>query len=268
MPIELQACRHTRVNQPPPKALEAAPCIVLPLYANRTTAPVLCARLLHAMGAGNPFRIVGVDDCGNDGSAAALREAAADAGIPCRIARHERNRGQAAAIRTGLRLAQGSDTVVMDADLQDPPEVVPLLLAALAGEGRGLAFARRRAEQRSRATRTMALLFRALVFRIMDAKVPADVGLFFAVSRSTLDQLLSLPIREDLLLAALFALDVPAATVDYSRAGPPPRGSGYSLRTRAVLACRTLGRAVQVRRCLPVIRGQHRPPQPGAPGTH
>lgn len=116
----------------------AAPVVsaVVPVFRSETTLAGLHARLVAALPA--EHEVVFVDDASPDGSAEVLAELAADPRV--RIVRHGVNRGQHAAVLSGLAEARGAAVVILDADGQDPPEAIPALLARLAGaahEGTG-----------------------------------------------------------------------------------------------------------------------------------
>jgi glycosyltransferase involved in cell wall biosynthesis len=224
-----------------------APTVVLPLFRNADTVEPLLIRLVDAMG-GQPFAVVGVDDACPDGSGAALLEAAGPHRVSCRLIEHADNRGQSAAIISGLRAAWGWATVVMDADLQDPPEVVPGLLAALREDQSAVAFGRRANDPRGAASRCAGRVFRRLVFGIMGARLPPDVALFLAMTKATRECLLAAPVDESLRLAALFGLNARSSLVCFEREVCEGRRSGYSAAGRLRLALRGLGKALAVRR--------------------
>lgn len=106
--------------------------VVVPLYNERASLPPLHARLramLDGLGAAAPrHEIVFVDDGSRDGSfAEALQLRAADPDI--RVLRFARNFGKEAAMAAGLAAARGDVVVLMDGDLQHPPELIPEMLA-------------------------------------------------------------------------------------------------------------------------------------------
>src|SRR5918997_4953847 len=102
---------------------------VIPVYNERDTLPELHARVTAvAEGLDGETEIVYVDDASFDGSRELLLEL--QAGDPrCKVIRFARNFGHQIAITAGIDHATGDATIVMDGDLQDPPEVVPELVA-------------------------------------------------------------------------------------------------------------------------------------------
>src|SRR5439155_12497367 len=103
--------------------------VVVPVYRCEECLEVLHERLVASLSAlTDAFEIVFVDDRSPDGSGAVLSNIAArDPTV--RVIRLSRNFGQQAAITAGLSRSRGRWTVVMDCDLQDPPELIPRLYA-------------------------------------------------------------------------------------------------------------------------------------------
>lgn len=116
--------------------------IVTPLHDEEASVPELAARILAAGEAtGTTFAWVPVDDASTDRTGSLLEALAADPRV--RPVRLPANRGQFPATQAGLEAAGAGIVVVLDGDLQDPPEVIPRLVRALedAGPGTGVAFA-------------------------------------------------------------------------------------------------------------------------------
>lgn len=102
--------------------------IVVPTYCERENLPILVERLAKAL-KGIKYEIVVVDDNSPDGTAEVARRLSSK--YPVRVFVRPGKLGLASAVLTGIRLARGKYVVVMDADLQHPPEVVPQLISAL-----------------------------------------------------------------------------------------------------------------------------------------
>ncbi len=105
--------------------------LVIPLYNEAENLPVLAAEIRHVLEpTGMGWETLFIDDGSTDGSYAVLVELAArDSSV--RILRHRRNAGQSAALAAGFRAARGAIVVTLDADLQNDPADIPLLLARL-----------------------------------------------------------------------------------------------------------------------------------------
>jgi len=214
---------------------EPAVSVVLPLYGNATAQAELVTRLQAVLAdADAPFEVIGVDDVGPDDAPEVLARAARDRGVPCRIVRHPHNLGQHQAVLTGLRAAAGELAVVMDADLEDPPETVPALLRALRGSDAELVFGRRASTAGGAEQRRSSRLFKKLFFRALGADVSPRVGLFVALSKHARQRLLA-AVQGDpdpYLVGWLATLGLPTVEVTYRR--PADRGgpSAYTIRVR------------------------------------
>lgn len=117
------------MNEPP-----ATPCelsIVVPTYGGAQSLPLLWERLARTLdGLGLSWEVVLVDDASPDGTAEVIRSLQA-ADVRLRCLRLAVNRGQHRATVSGMRAALGSRVVTIDDDLQQAPESIPALLAAL-----------------------------------------------------------------------------------------------------------------------------------------
>jgi polyisoprenyl-phosphate glycosyltransferase len=161
--------------------------LVVPAYNEEGVIEQLVARLAGVMDAldGDAEAIL-VDDGSRDRTYELMCEAMrADSRI--RLVRLSRNFGHQIALTAGVDLAVGEAVIVLDADLQDPPEVV-LELAARWREGYDVVYAVREArEGETRFKRATASAFYRAFNRISEVQVPLDVGDFRLVDRRALD---------------------------------------------------------------------------------
>ena len=172
-----------------------APCFneqeVLPEFLRR-----VCA-VLDKMG--GPAEIVLVDDGSRDRTWEVMTAAAA--ADPRIVAvRLMRNHGHQLALTAGLSVCRGERILIIDADLQDPPELLPDMMALMDGaDGKGGADVvygqRRRRDGESLFKRATAAAFYRLIDRLTDVEIPPDAGDFRLVSRQVLDLLLAMPER-------------------------------------------------------------------------
>jgi len=111
---------------PPPEI-----SLVIPVYNEEPNLPPLAGEIRQTMQAlGRPYEVLLVDDGSTDGSLAAMIRLASD-DPAVRVIRQVRNAGQSAALEAGFRHARGEIIVTLDADLQNDPADIPLLLARL-----------------------------------------------------------------------------------------------------------------------------------------
>ncbi len=199
--------------------------VVIPVYRNRETLRELHSRLRKIFETGRiSYEIIFVDDSCPEGSLAVLEELARDDPRVAALAL-EQNTGQHRAVLTGLRFARGKSMVVMDADLQDPPEAIPVLLSKMK-EGFDAVFAGRRGRYESRLRLLTSRLFKGLLHLLCG--VPADAGMFFVISRQMGERLLAINEPHPFAVAMIGCTGLSMASVPVVRARRPDGGSAYS----------------------------------------
>jgi dolichol-phosphate mannosyltransferase len=164
--------------------------IVIPFFNEEENLAALHARLAAALVAEpETFEFLYVDDGSTDTSARRVTELAA--GDPrVKLLRLSRNFGHQLAITAGMDHAAGDAVVIIDADLQDPPEVMPRLLARWR-EGHEVVYAvRRRRRGETISKRLLAAAFYQSFRRMASVEVPIDSGDFRLVDRKVVDALL------------------------------------------------------------------------------
>ncbi|HEX5509897.1 MAG TPA: glycosyltransferase family 2 protein [Pseudolabrys sp.] len=167
--------------------------IVVPVYNEEAVLPVLLHRLdqlLDRLDA--PAEAIFVDDGSTDCSAIVL-QALAKKNPRYSYIGLSRNFGHQVAITAGMDAARGAAIIVMDADLQDPPEVVDQMIVKWK-EGYDVVYARRLSRAgESKFKRLTAHLFYRIVGSISSVKIPADVGDFRLIDRKVLEALRQMP---------------------------------------------------------------------------
>lgn len=157
--------------------------IVVPVFDEAPILPELYRRVRAAMEqTGEAWELVLVNDGSRDGSGEIMRQLhAADRRV--RVIDFARNFGHQIAVTAGLDYARGQAVVIMDADLQDPPEVIPAL-AEKWREGFEVVNAVRSArEGETWFKKVTARLFYRLINRITNVSIPMDVGDFRLIDR-------------------------------------------------------------------------------------
>jgi len=199
--------------------------IVTPFYNEAGMVAIYFARLgevLRPLSDRIEFEFV----CVNDGSRdTTLRELQATVPPFGRLVLVDlsRNFGKEAALSAGLDFATGDAVVPMDADLQDPPELVPQMIARWL-EGTPVVLAVR--EDRSAdgwLKRSTSAAFYAVHNRLADPPIPPNAGDFRLIDRSVADVVRALPERQRFMKGLLSWAGFPAETLAYRR---PPRASG------------------------------------------
>jgi dolichol-phosphate mannosyltransferase len=167
--------------------------IVIPVFNEEAVLPVLLRRLdLLLARLSEPAEAIFVDDGSSDSSPLVLQDLARR-DPRFRYIGLSRNFGHQVAITAGMDAAQGSAIIVMDADLQDPPEIVEQLIAKWK-EGYDVVHARRLSRSgESQFKRATAHLFYRILGSMSSVGVPADVGDFRLIDRKVLDALRQMP---------------------------------------------------------------------------
>jgi len=165
--------------------------VVLPVFNEDQTIPSLHERLTRVMrSAGHPYELIFVNDGSVDNSPGLLKKLAAE-DPNVKVVNLSRNFGHQTAITCGLHYSRGDAVVVMDADLQDPPELIPELIKKWR-EGYDVVYAVREQRQGdSLFKRATAALFYRLIRKLSRLEIPADTGDFRLLSRRAVEALQS-----------------------------------------------------------------------------
>jgi glycosyltransferase involved in cell wall biosynthesis len=161
--------------------------IVAPCFNEAATLPEFYRRVSEAMQAlGDTWELVLIDDGSQDNTATILRELAhKDPHI--RPVLFARNFGHQLAVTAGLDYCRGQAVVIIDSDLQDPPEVIPELIAEW-HNGYEVVYARRTEREGETWFKLFtASLFYRLIYRITDVNIPLDTGDFRLLDRKVVD---------------------------------------------------------------------------------
>ncbi|MHA7776273.1 glycosyltransferase family 2 protein [Roseibium sp. M-1] len=171
---------------------------------------------------GLAYEYVFIDDGSRDRTADILSQVLSD-GLPGRLLGLSRNFGKEAALSAGLEAAKGDIAVIIDADLQDPPE---LILQMLDGWRAGYDVVYGLRVDRSSDTvmkRSTADMFYRLFNRLANINMPANAGDFRLIDRAVVDALLRLPERNRFMKGLFAWVGFPAMALPYER---PPRKAG------------------------------------------
>ncbi len=211
--------------------------LVIPVFNEEAVLPELLARLTRLFDAngGVNWSVLLVNDGSRDDSAKLVRERAA---VDARFVLVElsRNFGFQSAISAGLAeaLARGSDAIVtMDADLQDPPEIIPELIARWR-EGAEVVLAVRRSRQETGLRRLGMDVFHYAFGAVADFRMDANTGTFSLLDRVAAEAVCQLPERNRFFPGLRSWVGFQTAEVPYDRreraAGEPQQTFGRLLR--------------------------------------
>lgn len=169
--------------------------VVVPLLNEVEVLPALLERLQSvARTLDDAFEFIFIDDGSTDGSGEMLRQLAVRDGR-IGVVRFSRNFGKEQAMSAGLAAARGDAVIILDADLQHPPEHIPSMVAAWRAGADLVNMKRRSRADESAAKRLAARGFYRLINALSDTPIPADIGDFRLLSRQAVDALNQLPER-------------------------------------------------------------------------
>jgi dolichol-phosphate mannosyltransferase len=245
--------------------------IVIPMHNTRAHLEELTDRLVASTPGGTEF--VFVDDGCPQGSGAAVRLL----DVPGRLVTLRPCVGQHAAVLIGLAHARGDRVAVIDADLQDRPEDLPQLLAAVSARC-PVVCAGRRGDYESGGRRRSGRWYRRTLSTLTRGAVPPDAGMFLVMTREALSRVLAVSDPLCPLVPAVARAGLPIRSFPISREAREGDRSATSTRTRLRVATRglvtvtplyPLARRLRVARWTPPVVDvvDLRPSQEGAPWT-
>ncbi|GMA18811.1 glycosyltransferase family 2 protein [Arsenicicoccus piscis] len=215
--------------------------VVIPMYNEEKVLPLLVERLRPVLdglrstdGLPTRYEVVAVDDGSRDLTAALLHRFRRE-WPQLRVVRLRANAGHQAAISAGIRAADGDYVVTLDADLQDPPEVIEAMLAVAKRDQVDVVYGVR--ADRSTDTwfkRTTASAFYAVQSKLSGMDTAGNAGDFRMMSRATVEAINQIPEHNRVLRFVVPTLGFPSAHVEYKRESRAAGDSKYPL-TKMIL---------------------------------
>ncbi|HET6985141.1 MAG TPA: glycosyltransferase family 2 protein [Kribbella sp.] len=204
--------------------------VVVPMYDEEEVLPMFFERMRPVLDDLRlSYELVVVDDGSRDRTAALLLAATRD-WPQLRVVRLMRNSGHQAAQSAGFRRARGEFLVTIDADLQDPPEVIAEFLRAVRERDVDVVYGvRSDRSSDSWPKRTTARMYYRLMCRLVGREVPFDAGDFRLVSRRVVDAVNALPEDGRVFRLVIPWLGFPSAEVSYVRAERAAGTTKYNL---------------------------------------
>jgi len=203
--------------------------VVVPVYDERENLEALRSRLVASVEpiSGGRFEVLFVDDGSRDGSGEALD--AFHARDPrLKVIHLSRNFGHQPALQAGLDAAEGDAVILIDADLQDPPELIPVLVERWR-EGHDVVYAQRRKRKEGLARRSAYSLFYRSLRAIAEIDLPLDAGDFCLLDRRVVDTLVGLPERNRFLRGLRSWVGFRQIGVEYERSARAGGTAKYTL---------------------------------------
>lgn len=202
---------------------EVAVSLVVPVFNEGMMLPLFLDRVFSVLKA-LPLRweIVFVDDGSKDGSASYLQGVIANE-KRLRLIRLSRNFGKEAAVTAGLEQSRGKAVIILDADLQDPPEYIPVMIERWQSGAEVVLMQRRTRDGESCLKRWSAHVYYRLLNLTSQTDIPVDTGDFRLMSRKAVDALLTLKERNRYMKGLFAWVGMSTETIRYDRA---PRAAG------------------------------------------
>jgi polyisoprenyl-phosphate glycosyltransferase len=202
--------------------------VVIPVYNECAVLPALFTALRRSLAPLQSYEVIFVDDGSSDGSADLLRQAAvADSHL--KVLFFSRNFGHQAAITAGIDFASGDAAAVMDADLQDPPDLL-LQMLDLLNQGYDVVSAQRLTrEGDSFLKRQSAKCFYWLVRKMVDCRIQDEVGDFRMFSRRAIAALRELREQHRFMRGMVAWLGLKEVILPYHRSARAAGETKYSV---------------------------------------
>jgi dolichol-phosphate mannosyltransferase len=190
--------------------------VVVPMYYEQEVARECHRRLTAVLEKLDRYEILYVNDGSRDNTLPILRELAQQ-DDHVRIISFSRNFGHQAAVTAGVAHVDGDALVIIDADLQDPPELIPKMVA-LWQEGYEIIYAKRMRRKGESAFKlwTAKYFYRFLNF-MTDTAIPQDTGDFRLIDRKVADAFLALPERNRFIRGMIAWLGFNTIPLEYER---------------------------------------------------
>jgi polyisoprenyl-phosphate glycosyltransferase len=214
--------------------------VVVIVLNEEASLPELHQRLVDSLGGREDrVEIVYVDDGSTDRSTDLIEARLGEAAVEVTLVRLSRNFGMEIAMSAGLDHSRGDYVALMHADLQDPPELLPEMLAAARG-GADVVYARRIGRDESALKRVLATSFYELMRRIARVPYQGQAGDFRVLSRRVVEAVQRMPERRRFLRGMVAWVGYEQVPVEYRRAGRHAgRGASYPALLRLALEAMT-----------------------------
>ncbi len=191
--------------------------VAIPVYNEEQIVHILHSRVSQVMNSiGEAWEVVYINDGSKDSTLKLLLELqSTDPHIV--VVDLSRNWGHMGALSAGLKTARGDAVVLMDGDLQDPPEVIPEMIAAWRNGARVVSAIRRKREESRKYLLVLFALFYRVLGALSDFPIPLNSGIFGLMDRQALDSFNALGEYNRYLPGLRAWIGFPTAVVYYDR---------------------------------------------------
>jgi polyisoprenyl-phosphate glycosyltransferase len=212
----------------PKSSLHLDISVVIPVYNEEANLMALYHRLRLVLSEITPsYELIFVNDGSTDQSLALIKELAGQA-PEVKYIDFSRNFGHQIAVSAGLDMAAGDAVVIIDGDLQDPPEVIAGLYARWR-QGYEVVYGRRRQRPGESATKKFtASFFYRLLTRITHIPIPVDTGDFRIIGRKVVEALKQMPEKQKFIRGQISWVGFKQTYLEYDRAERKGGATGYT----------------------------------------
>ena len=197
-----------------------APCvlsIIVPCYNEEEVLPIFHSRLVASLsGIEGNWEVIYVNDGSKDGTLSIIKELHA-ANPFTGYAALSRNFGKEAGMSAGLRLSRGSAVILIDADLQDPPELIPDMLLVWQQGADVVNMKRSTRQGETWFKKASASWFYKVINWVSEVPIPENVGDFRLLSRRAVEALNQLPERNRFMKGLFAWIGYKQVTIEYDR---------------------------------------------------
>lgn len=204
--------------------------VVIPIFNEEKNIPLLFERLKTALlKTQQPFELIYVNDGSKDLSIQVIKDLAREFSF-VKYINFSRNFGHQIAVSAGLDMCKGSEVVIIDADGQDPPELIPAMFEKLK-EGFEIVYAKRKSRKGESAIKILtAKWFYKTLARLTSIDIPMDTGDFRIIHRKVVDQINKMPEKQKFLRGQMAWVGFRQTFIEYDRDERLSGDSGYTFR--------------------------------------
>jgi glycosyltransferase involved in cell wall biosynthesis len=210
--------------------------VIVPIYNEEKNIPVMFGRLKDSLQQTHQtYEIIYVNDGSKDQSMLVIKQLAEEFPF-VKYINFSRNFGHQIAVSAGLDMAAGSEVIIIDADGQDPPELIPELYLKLK-EGFEIVYAKRRSRKGESAIKLLtAKWFYLTLAKLTSIDIPLDTGDFRIIHRKVVDQINRMPEKQKFLRGQMAWVGFRQTYVEYDRDERLSGNTGYTFRKMFRLA--------------------------------
>jgi len=210
--------------------------VVIPIFNEEKNIPLLFERLTSSLKqTQQEYELIYINDGSKDTSLNVIKQLAKDYSN-VKYINFSRNFGHQIAVSAGLDMSKGSEVVIIDADGQDPPELIPELFKKLK-EGFEMVYAKRKSRKgESVAKRLTAKWFYYTLAKLTSIDIPIDTGDFRIIDRKVVDQIKKMPEKQKFLRGQMAWVGFRQTYLEYDRDERISGQTGYTFRKMFRLA--------------------------------